>query len=372
MRQRLRHWFAVNMHGTTFPEDTLAWAAASLWGQLATTAEEAGASARLETPTLHVRAADSQGAAELVSLNLPETQRDFTREALERALRRWTGAGGHHVTAACAHLHERAVPGRHLSFLVDTELARGTLRVVADFLALVTSAARVGLDIGPLIVQKSPALGVADSDELRAAAAEPEPTVSAAELDVEYSLLMGLLEARCEEYGVSRDVVLPRFALEGLERLFDGLRRGRNRAVMLPKLAMGLQNLVESRVHLFAGVARHPEMLKALVRPVFIVGVNRTGTTLLHRAMHASGKVNALLGYEMGLVPDLDSAASAAHDQARMHTFTVGARAGAGPKALVQEGRATQPQSPLSPSPSPARAERTHHAPSCPTKGSIT
>ena len=325
VRARLRHWFGVNMRGTSFPEDTLAWAAASLWGQLATTAEEAGAAAKLDAPTLHVKAADSQGAAELVSLDLPERQRDFLREALERALRRWTGAGGHHVTTACTHLLERTVPGRHLSFLVDPRHARRTLHVVADFLALVGSAARVGLDIGPLIEQQQPPC--ADHSVSQAATgtlAEVEPIVSADELGLEYSLLMGLLESRCEEYGLSPDVAMPLLAREGLDRLFDGLRRGRNRAVMLPKLAMSLQNLIESRVRLLSGIARHPEMLHTLVRPVFIVGVNRTGTTLLHRAMFASGKVNALLGYEINLVPDLDNAASAAYDNARMNTFTIG------------------------------------------------
>ena len=63
---------------------------------------------------------------------------------------------------------------------------------------------------------------------------------------------------------------------------------------------MELNLKLRANAYLAGDRARYPEMAEiAITRPVFIVGINRTGTTLLHRLMARDTRFRVLRGFEM-------------------------------------------------------------------------
>ena len=116
------------------------------------------------------------------------------------------------------------------------------------------------------------------------------------------------LSNRAEEYAQSNGVrfsdVYPEKLLEGLDQLVRSLNApdARLREERLSYIAYGLNRLLRNRAQLSREWQRHPEIRhREIKRPVFIVGINRTGTTLLHRLLARDPQFWALRMYEMNL-----------------------------------------------------------------------
>jgi len=87
---------------------------------------------------------------------------------------------------------------------------------------------------------------------------------------------------------VSFDDAYPPPLLEGLDQLVAALRGpgARIRADRHPAISFDLGRKLWSRASLAAELTRHPQIAgERIDRPVFILGINRTGTTLLHRLL---------------------------------------------------------------------------------------
>lgn len=115
-----RHLTEVKLETADLPFDGLVRAALGLW-RLA----DGLAPPRAAAPALHVRAAQSRGAAELFEAAMGPLARGAA-EAFERS-----GTPASAGLAAATHV---TVPGTHLSFLSRRGEARRTLRAVGDFL----------------------------------------------------------------------------------------------------------------------------------------------------------------------------------------------------------------------------------------------
>ena len=121
---------------------------------------------------------------------------------------------------------------------------------------------------------------------------------------------------RAEHYaqinGVTIAEVLPNSALNGLEKLVTALNlpEARLREDRLSYIAYGLTRMLRNRAELARERQQRPEIEdQKITRPVFIVGINRTGTTLLHRLMVRDPRFWALRMYEMN-TPVLPSGTS--------------------------------------------------------------
>lgn len=101
--------------------------------------------------------------------------------------------------------------------------------------------------------------------------------------------------------GVSFDSAYPGWMLEGLEKLVEALR---SEEAGLPRHRIGhvtfdMCRLLRNNAELAAERERHPEIGRQnVVRPVFIVGINRTGTTYLHRLMARADRFWSLRAFE--------------------------------------------------------------------------
>jgi hypothetical protein len=106
------------------------------------------------------------------------------------------------------------------------------------------------------------------------------------------SLDAGSLRRQAREFAARLDVGLddayPPELLDGLDQLVAALRApaARIRDDRHPAISFDLGRKLWNRASLAAELARHPQISRERVdRPVFILGINRTGTTLLHRLL---------------------------------------------------------------------------------------
>ncbi len=103
------------------------------------------------------------------------------------------------------------------------------------------------------------------------------------------------------ENGVSFEDTYPGWMLEGLEQLVEALN---SPEAGLPDDRIGhivfdMCRLLRNNAELAGERRRHPVIERQeIVRPVFIVGINRTGTTYLHRLMARDPRFWALRAYE--------------------------------------------------------------------------
>eukprot|EP00977_Amphora_coffeiformis_P007315 scaffold1586_cov158-Amphora_coffeaeformis.AAC.4 len=98
----------------------------------------------------------------------------------------------------------------------------------------------------------------------------------------------------CKNHGIDFDAVVPPFAREGLRRICEEVTHRVNDVAVLPAIAFQLTSALEARVSLYRLLAMHPEIMnEPIEQPVFILGLNRTGTTFLHRMLEASGLFQA-------------------------------------------------------------------------------
>ena len=118
-------------------------------------------------------------------------------------------------------------------------------------------------------------------------------------LDLDHLLRRARDYAR--DNGVSFHSTYPEWMLEGLEKLVEALG---SEEAGLPRHRIGhvtfdMCRLLRNNAELAAERERHPEIGRQnVVRPVFIVGINRTGTTYLHRLMARADRFWSLRAFE--------------------------------------------------------------------------
>ena len=130
---------------------------------------------------------------------------------------------------------------------------------------------------------------------------------------IDYDRLMTRAEHYAERFGAPFAETYPEWLRDGLARLVEALQAPEarllqaKRAVVVSDLSASLRN----NAKLTGERVRHPEIgRERIVRPVFIVGVNRTGTTFLHRLLARDPRFWTLRTYELAepMVPDGDYA----------------------------------------------------------------
>ncbi|MDE2719556.1 SDR family oxidoreductase [Candidatus Palauibacter polyketidifaciens] len=118
---------------------------------------------------------------------------------------------------------------------------------------------------------------------------------------LDYDHLVRRAESCAREYGVSFDVAFPAWKLHGLERLVQAVTDpgAGVRTERYGDIVFDFMRLLRNNAALAAERERYPEIAEREVRqPVFIVGINRTGTTFLHRLMARDPRFWTLRGYE--------------------------------------------------------------------------
>jgi hypothetical protein len=119
---------------------------------------------------------------------------------------------------------------------------------------------------------------------------------------IDYDRLMARAAQFAERTGAPFDQTYPEWLRDGLAHLVEALRapearllKGK-RAVVVSDLSASLRN----NAKLTGERLRHPEINRvAIERPVFIVGINRTGTTFLHRLLARDPRFWTLRSYEL-------------------------------------------------------------------------
>ena len=127
----------------------------------------------------------------------------------------------------------------------------------------------------------------------------PHP-VPRARLDLDR--LMAQAESYAERAGVPFERTFPGWMRTGFRRLVEALDAPR--AGLLeerrPHLVYELNRQLRNNAALAREWQQHPEIEREeMVRPVFIVGINRTGTTFLHRIMAGDERFWTLRRYEL-------------------------------------------------------------------------
>ena len=118
---------------------------------------------------------------------------------------------------------------------------------------------------------------------------------------LDYDKLVRRAESCAREYDVPFDVAFPAWKLEGLRRLVQAVTAPETgaRADRYGYLAFDLTRRLRNNASLEAEHRRYPEIAEQdVTQPVFIVGVNRTGTTFLHRLMSRDPRFWTLRGFE--------------------------------------------------------------------------
>ncbi len=118
---------------------------------------------------------------------------------------------------------------------------------------------------------------------------------------LDYDNLVRRAESCAREYDVPFDVAFPAWKLRGLGRFVQAVAAPESgaRTERYDYVAFDLTRRLRNNASLEAEHRRYPEIAEQDVkRPVFIVGVNRTGTTFLHRLMSRDPRFWTLRGYE--------------------------------------------------------------------------
>ena len=110
-------------------------------------------------------------------------------------------------------------------------------------------------------------------------------------------------ERHAEREGVPFGEACPEWMRRGLRHLVQALAAPEARLLEdeLGMIVSELSRNLRNNAALVAERRRHPEIERAEIRrPVFIVGINRTGTTFLHRLLARDRRFWTLRGYELG------------------------------------------------------------------------
>ena len=119
---------------------------------------------------------------------------------------------------------------------------------------------------------------------------------------IDYDRLMARAEHYAERFGAPFAETYPEWLRDGLGHLVQALRAPEarllqgKRAVVVSDLSASLRN----NAALSGERLRHPEIEREEIsRPVFIIGINRTGTTFLHRLLARDPRFWTLRSYEL-------------------------------------------------------------------------
>ncbi len=122
-----------------------------------------------------------------------------------------------------------------------------------------------------------------------------------AESRLDFECLISQARRYADRAGVGFEQAYPPWMRQGLERLVECLRAPevRLRKERRSLLVFELSRLLRNNAALARERREHPEIgREEVVRPVFIVGINRSGTTLLHRLMARDPRFWTLRTYE--------------------------------------------------------------------------
>ena len=114
--------------------------------------------------------------------------------------------------------------------------------------------------------------------------------------------LISQAERYAERSGVSFERTYPAWMLEGLAQLIEALKSPESglRETRVSHVIYGLTRALRNNAALAWERKQHPEIeCQAITRPVFIAGINRTGTTFLHRLLSRDSRFWALRRYEL-------------------------------------------------------------------------
>jgi len=95
----------------------------------------------------------------------------------------------------------------------------------------------------------------------------------------------------CDKYGLDLNKVMPTHAMNGLKKIVEEVDLPLHAG---PDFSFYVISRLETRVNFYHLLQMHPEIEKEqIVAPVFILGLNRTGSTFLHRMIVKSGMFGA-------------------------------------------------------------------------------
>ena len=118
---------------------------------------------------------------------------------------------------------------------------------------------------------------------------------------LDYESLISQSRRYADRAGVSFERTYPAWMRDGLARLVESLNAPETRLLEARRsfLVLELGRLLRNNAALARERQEHPEIGRLEVaRPVFIVGINRSGTTFLHRLMAQDRRFWTLRGYE--------------------------------------------------------------------------
>ena len=119
---------------------------------------------------------------------------------------------------------------------------------------------------------------------------------------LDFDRLVAQAEIYARRLGVDHEQANPEWMRTGLERLVGALKAPEAgvRPEKIPHLAYTIHRILRGNVALARELREHPEIRhEKIVRPVFIMGINRTGTTFLHRLMARDSRFWTLRRYEL-------------------------------------------------------------------------
>ena len=119
---------------------------------------------------------------------------------------------------------------------------------------------------------------------------------------LDFDRLLAQAEGYAERAGVHFDLTFPAWMRAGFQRLVEALneREAGFLEERRPHLVYELNRQLRNNAALAREWQQHPEIEREeIVRPVFIVGINRTGTTFLHRMMARDRRFWTLRRYEL-------------------------------------------------------------------------
>ncbi len=119
---------------------------------------------------------------------------------------------------------------------------------------------------------------------------------------LDFDGLIAQAERYAERMGVPFEQTYPAWMREGLEQIVEALKSPEAgvKESMLSHIIFGFTRSLRNNAALAQERRQHPEIERAEIeRPVLIVGINRTGTTFLHRLLSRDPKFWALRRYEL-------------------------------------------------------------------------
>ncbi len=146
------------------------------------------------------------------------------------------------------------------------------------------------------------------------------------QIRLEPDLLEAQAGAYADEMKISFEDAYPDWLLQGMQQLVIALNRpaAELRDSRRHVVAFGLNRLLRENAALARERKQYPQIKNEQIRkPVFILGINRTGTTFLHRLLSRDPRFWSLKTYELvdAVIPDADyaSVAGTQNDPRRLY-----------------------------------------------------